>query len=186
MKSGKTNETLYKNPVKLGKTRKLDHKPYRGTKYQKDTHAQKKEQLNSTATDGSRFLCQRRKKERKTTEEENGKKQKKNPRKMAGQRERKTRSVPLRVCRVNHFRRVHSFVRSFIHSPTRANNKKKTSSKATCFFFSLLHLRKKNGNQTRARPIFRSATEKKFKLGKKKKLGKISLGTVNRTQWSTR
>ena len=183
MKSGKTNETLYKNPVKLGKTRKLDHKPYRGTKYQKDTHAQKKEQLNSTATDGSRFLCQRRKKERKTTEEENGKKQKKS--KKNGGAEGKKNQIGATARLPCQSFPARSFIRSFIHSPTRANNKKNVF-ESDLFFFSLLHLRKKNGNQTRARPIFRSATEKKFKLGKKKKLGKISLGTVNRTQWSTR
>ncbi len=134
MKSGKTNETLYKNPVKLGKTRKLDHKPYRGTKYQKDTHAQKKEQLNSTATDGSRFLCQRRKKERKTTEEENGKKQKKIQEKWRGrEKEKPDRCHCAFAVSIISGAFIHSFVHSFILP--RAQTTKKNVFESDLFFF---------------------------------------------------
>ena len=160
MKSGKTNETLYKNPVKLGKTRKLDHKPYRGTKYQKDTHAQKKEQLNSTATDGSRFLCQRRKKERKTTEEENGKKQKKS--KKNGGAEGKKNQIGATARLPCQSFPARSFIRSFIHSFSHARKQqKKTSSKATCFFFSFASVKEKRKS---------NACAAHFPLGDRKKI----------------
>ena len=180
MKSGKTNETLYKNPVKLGKTRKLDHKPYRGTKYQKDTHAQKKEQLNSTATDGSRFLCQRRKKERKTTEEENGKKQKKIQEKWRGrEKEKPDRCHCAFAVSIISGAFIHSFIHSFSHA---RKQQKKTSSKATCFFFSFASAKEKRKSNACAAHFPLGDREKNLNSVKKKKLGKISLGTVNRTQ----